>query len=86
MKKWEFTLGVDVSKLTLDIHCSELNIHIQIANGSQGFKLFQKWCKEAKVVLTSSLVVMEFTGGYEYKFMQFCESKKYPTLGYRGWL
>jgi len=76
MKKWEFTLGVDVSKLTLDVHCKELNIHIQIANGSQGFKMFQKWCKEVNIDLRSSFVVMEYTGGYEYKFLQFCESKK----------
>jgi len=76
MKKWDFTLGVDVSKLTLDIHCKELNIHIQIANGSQGFKVFQSWCKEFKIGLRSSFVVLEYTGGYEYKFLQFCESKR----------
>jgi transposase len=76
MKKWEFTLGVDVSKLTLDIHCKELNIHVQIANGSLGFKMFKKWCKEAKIDLRSSFIVMEYTGGYEYKFLQFCEAKK----------
>ena len=76
MKKWNFTLGVDVSKLTLDIHCRELNIHIQILNGSQGFKLFQSWCKEYKIDLRSSFVAMEYTGGYEYKFIQYCESKK----------
>lgn len=76
MKKWDFTLGVDVSKLTLDIYCKELNIHIQIANGSQGFKIFQSWCKEEKIDLRSSFVAMEYTGGYEYRFMQFCEAKK----------
>ena len=76
MKKWDFMLGVDVSKLTLDIHCWELNIHIQIANGSHGFKLFQSWCKQSKIDLKSSLIAMEHTGGYEYKLMQFCESKK----------
>lgn len=76
MKKWEFTLGVDVSKLTLDIHCSELNIHIKIINGTEGFKLLLKWCKEAGIDLKKSLLAMEHTGGYEYKLMQFCEAKK----------
>lgn len=75
MKKWDFTLGVDVSKLTLDIHCKELNIHIKITNGSEGFRIFQRWCKESSIDLRSSFVAMEYTGGYEYKFMQFCESK-----------
>ena len=45
MKKWKFTLGVDVSKETLDISCSELNEHIQIKNGSEGFIRFLKWCR-----------------------------------------
>ena len=75
MKNWQFTLGADVSKLTLDIHCSELNIHLQITNGSKGFKLFEKWCKEAGIDLKSILIAMEYTGGYEYKLMQYCESK-----------
>ncbi len=75
MKNWQFTLGVDVSKLTLDIHCTELNIHIQIDNGSKGFKLFEKWCKQAGIDLKGVFVAMEYTGGYEYKLMQYCESK-----------
>lgn len=78
MKNWEFTLGVDVSKATLDIHCSELNIHIKIPNGSNGFKLFMKWCKTNRIDLKTSFVAMEYTGGYEYRFMQFCESKTIP--------
>jgi len=76
MKKWDFTLGVDVSKLTLDVHCTELNIHIRIANGSDGFKLLQKWCSDNRIDLGKSIVAMEYTGGYEYKLMQFCETKK----------
>jgi transposase len=76
MKKWKYTIGIDVSKNTLDIHCSEINQHIQIVNGSQGFKNFMKWCKIYQVELTESFLVMEFTGGYEYKFIQFCETKQ----------
>jgi transposase len=76
MKKWEFTLGVDVSKLTLDIHCSELNIHIKIINGSEGFKQLVKWCRESSIDFKKSFLAMEHTGGYEYKLMQFCEAKK----------
>lgn len=78
MKKWDFILGVDVSKLTLDIHCNEINEHVQIANGSEGFKGFKKWVREHGINLTRALVVMEYTGGYEYKLMQFCESLSIP--------
>src|ERR1700730_15360702 len=74
MKNWEFTLGVDVSRNTLDISCSELNEHIKIMNGKEGFLLFLKWCKNFKIDLQKSFVVMEYTGGYEYKLLQFCEA------------
>ena len=76
MKKWNYTIGIDVSKNTLDIHCSEINQHIQIQNGTEGFRAFLKWCKNHKVVLSQSFMVMEYTGGYEYKLIQFCESKQ----------
>lgn len=76
MKKWNYTIGIDVSKNTLDIHCSELNQHIQIKNGTEGFKQFLKWCKQHQIRLNESFIVMEYTGGYEYKLIQFCESKQ----------
>lgn len=84
MKKWKFTIGIDVSKSTLDIHCSEINQHIQIANGTEGFKDFIKWCKTHQIELFESIIVMEFTGGYEYKLIQFCESKKIPYARISG--
>lgn len=74
MKKWKFTLGVDVSKHTLDISCSELNEHIKIKNGSEGFVQFLKWCRRLKIDLQESFLVLEYTGGYEYKLLQFCEA------------
>jgi transposase len=76
MEKWNFILGVDVSKLTLDIHCLEKKIHIRIGNGTEGFKLLEKWCREEGIDLKHSLIAMEYTGGYEYKLMQFCDTKQ----------
>lgn len=69
-------MGVDVSKSTLDIHCAEINQHLQIANGTEGFKLLLKWCKTHAINLSESFWVLEYTGGYEYKFIQFCEAKQ----------
>lgn len=74
MKKWKFTLGVDVSKHTLDVSCSELNEHIKIKNGTEGFTQFLKWCRIFKIDLTDCFLVLEYTGGYEYKLLQFCEA------------
>jgi transposase len=74
MKSWNVILGVDVSKLTLDICRAEDNLHIRIDNSAKGFTVFKKWCKSNQIDLRETLVVMEYTGGYEYRFMQFCES------------
>lgn len=74
MEDWNVILGVDVSKLTLDISCAERRLHIEIDNESKGFYLFKKWCRANSIDLGRTLVVMEFTGGYEYRFLQFCES------------
>ncbi|MBS1667763.1 MAG: transposase [Bacteroidetes bacterium] len=75
MKSWNVILGVDVSKLTLDISCAERNLHIKTGNCSKGFGEFTKWCKINGIDLKETLVVMEYTGGYEYRFIQFCDSK-----------
>lgn len=75
MKSWNVILGVDVSKLTLDISCAEQNLHIRIGNCSKGFSEFIKWCKTNHIDLKEALVVMEYTGGYEYRLVQFCDSK-----------
>lgn len=74
MKSWNVILGVDVSKLTLDICWAAHNLHIRIDNCTKGFTVFKKWCKSNQIDLRETLVVMEYTGGYEYRFMQFCES------------
>jgi transposase len=74
MKSWNVILGVDVSKLTLDICCAERNLHIKIDNCSKGFTMLKKWCSTNEIDLNETLMVMEFTGGYEYRFIQFCES------------
>jgi transposase len=74
MKSWNVILGVDVSKLTLDICCAERGINVKIDNNSKGFVDLKKWCKTNGILLTETLMVMEYTGGYEYRFLQFCES------------
>lgn len=74
MESFKIILGVDVSKLTLDISCAERLLHLKIDNDSKGFAEFKKWCKTNSINLKETLVVMEYTGGYEYRFIQFCES------------
>lgn len=74
MKTWNVILGVDVSKLSLDICCAARKLHIKIDNCSKGFAELKKWCRLNRIQLKEVLVVLEFTGGYEYRFLQFCQS------------
>lgn len=84
MKKWDYIIGVDVSKNTLDIFCPEVKEHIQISNSSEGFKVLLKWCKTLGIDLKNAIVAMEYTGGYEYKLIRFCESKYIPFVRIPG--
>jgi transposase len=84
MERWNVILGVDVSKLTLDISCAERRLHIKIDNKTQGFNTFKKWCKTHDIDLKKTLVIMEYTGGYEYRFLQFCESSSIYYLRVPG--
>lgn len=76
MQKNKFFIGVDVSKKTLDLFSSQHEKHLKIDNNASGFKLFSKWCTELQIKLSELLVVLEFTGGYEYRFLQFCQAKQ----------
>lgn len=84
MKKQDFILGVDVSKNTLDISCLKIREHLRIQNGTEGFKELVKWCKRFKIDLARSVMVMEFTGGYEYKLIQYCQAKGIPFIRIPG--
>lgn len=75
MKKFEYRIGVDVSKLTLDLHSAERKEHLKIGNNAEGLKLLTKWLKELKIPTTDLLIVMEYTGGCEFRLLQYCEAK-----------
>jgi transposase len=75
MESWNVILGADVSKKTVDICWSESRSSIRISNDSAGFNSFKKWCKDTGIDLKKTLVVLEYTGGYEYRFIQYCQSQ-----------
>lgn len=76
MQKKEFFIGVDVSKLTLDVSVHGTKNHIRIANSGEGFKQLLAWLKALNIALIDCWFVMEYTGGYEYRLVQFCQSKQ----------
>src|SRR5215211_4829394 len=70
MKK--FIIGVDVSKLKLDVHCYGHDSSLTTSNDCKGFKSLVKWFrKEVSKDSSCLLVVMEYTGIYTYQFEQF---------------
>lgn len=70
MKK--FIIGVDVSKLKLDLHCYGQSNSFVISNDGKGFKALLKWIKkEVSKDINSVMVVMEYTGIYTYGLEQF---------------
>lgn len=70
-------IGVDISKSTLDIFIKPTGVTIKIANTPQGFK---KWFSMFKKQFDSqTVVIMEHTGQYSYRFELFLRSKK---IGY----
>ena len=75
MEKARFTIGVDVSRNTLDVYCTEVNKHIRINNNAEGFKTFNSFCRQHQIDLKEAIVVLEYTGGYEYRLLQYCMSK-----------
>ncbi len=76
MQKKEFFIGVDVSKLTLDVAVHGSKNHIRISNNSEGFKQLLAWLKSLKIALDDCWFVLEYTGGYEYRLVQFCNAKQ----------
>ena len=76
MQKKEFFIGVDVSKLTLDVAVHGTKNHIRIHNSSEGFKQLPAWLKSLNIELSDCWFVLEYTGGYEFRLVQFCQSKQ----------
>ena len=68
MNKYNETFGIDISKDVFDCYGS-VQGHLQFKNTETGFKKFRE------VLLKDSLVVMEATGYYHYRFAQFLYKK-----------
>ena len=68
MNKYSETFGIDISKDVFDVYGSKQG-HLQFKNSEIGFKKF------LKTLSKDSLVVMEATGYYHYRFAQFLYKK-----------
>jgi transposase len=76
MKKPIETLGIDVSKMTLDAYLCVADTHQKFDNNEAGFKAIIAWAKEkGKVEPGGLLVCFEHTGLYGIQLASFLEKK-----------
>lgn len=64
MKNVKQTIGIDVSKLTLDVYIKTEKVHHQFRNDSKGFIQLINWLIKQKVNLEQTLFCFEHTGWY----------------------
>ena len=64
MKKVTETIGIDVSKLTLDLYVRTTKVHKQFSNDLKGFKQIVNWTSKQKINLEETLFCFEHTGWY----------------------
>lgn len=76
--KFQFFIGVDISKLTLDFAiCTphDALFHIQVSNDLKGIRSFVSRCKQEKIVLANAILCMEHTGIYNNTILQFFQKE-----------
>ena len=84
MEQRKTIIGIDVSKKTLDIFIKTIEVHIQISNDSEGFKKLLALLRVNKLKPEDCFFVLEFTGGYEYRMVQFCQAKQFSYVRISG--
>jgi transposase len=65
------SLGIDISKLTIDAALHHGGKHQQFANNRAGYKTMLKWLKELKIETESLVICFEHTGWYCLKLSHF---------------
>jgi len=65
----KLTIGIDVSKQTLDIYLKPSNVHFKLSNDAAGFKNFKR--KMKSLVSENVLILMEHTGYYSLRLEKF---------------
>lgn len=75
--KFKETIGIDISKKTLDavLHCKQ--IHCQFTNDKKGFNGLVKWAeKDSGLKIDQMIICMEHTGIYTYQLSEYLAEKQ----------
>ncbi|MCG2618224.1 IS110 family transposase [Terrimonas sp. NA20] len=73
--KQPLIVGIDVSKLTLDIYFKPFEIFFQITNETEGFYKFLSQLSDFMADTKDVLVVMEHTGRYSHRLETFLQEQ-----------
>ena len=70
-------VGIDVSKLTLDVFILNVKVHKRFKNDSSGFNMLEQWLlKQTGLPLSALLLCFEHTGLYSLSLAHFLEEKQ----------
>ena len=70
------TIGIDVSKGTLDLHRRADGANVQLGNDTPGFKRLLKWTGPS----AAALIVFEATGAYHRSLEKFLNLHRLPYV------
>ena len=70
------TIGIDVSKDTLDLHRRADGANVQLGNDTPGFKRLLKWTGPS----AAALIVFEATGAYHRSLEKFLNLHRLPYV------
>jgi len=76
MKKYHNFIGIDIGKFSFVVNIQGTNNIEEFDNTKVGIKKFHKQHKD---ILSSSLYILEATGCYEAKLLEFLSMKKYSV-------
>lgn len=71
MKNYNETVGVDISKLTIDVHLHLINQHKQFSNNASGFKALLAWIRKHGLKPQEIYFCFEHTGLYSLSLAAF---------------
>jgi transposase len=74
-KEFEESVGIDVSKLTLDVFLHHKSAHTQVLNNSKGFVKMLRWVEKEAGSLRCLIWCFEHTGWYCVLLNQFMHEK-----------
>jgi len=74
-KRFNESVGIDVSKLTLDVFLYNKKLHREFANSGKGFEAMQKWIKTEAGNLEEIIYCFEHTGWYCILLSQFLNDR-----------